>query len=271
MARDQKKDQSVAIVTGASRGIGAATAIALAERRYHLTLVARDEKELERVGNQAISMGVDVLMLPGDLGDLNFVQSISQKTSQRWGQIDVLVNNAAWREITTMRDISLESWEKTLRVCLTAPAFLSRWAAEYMEQRGSGVIINVSSIMAERAAGICPAYIACKGAINSLTFELASLYGPGGIRVVGISPGAIDTEMSRDLDKTLPPANDPTLKEDMIMLRRWGKPEEVAKTIAWIASEDASYLTGTTVVLDGGLLHQHFPHSLRRQDGSSQP
>ena len=98
-----------------------------------------------------------------------------------------------------MREITLESWEKkTLRVCLTAPAFMARWAAEHMEPRRSGVIINISSIMSWQAAGIAPAYIACKGAIDSLTYELASLYGPSGIRVVAINPGAIDTEMSRD-------------------------------------------------------------------------
>lgn len=262
------KNQSIAIVTGASRGIGAATAIVLAQRGYHLTLVARDQECLADIGKKVMSMGVEVMSLPGDLSDLSFVESIAQKVWQRWGKIDVLVNNAAWREITTMRDITIESWERTLRVCLTAPAFLARWVAQYMEQRRSGVIVNVSSIMAERAAGICPAYIASKGAMNSLTFELASLYGPHGIRVVGISPGAIDTEMSRDLDKTMSPPNDPTLKEDMIMLRRWGTPEEVAKAIAWVSADDASYLTGTTLVLDGGLLHQHFPHSLRSQDVS---
>ena len=259
------KHQSVAIITGASRGIGAATAIAFAQRGYHLALVARDADGLAKVCAQASAMGVQATALPGDLQDLTFVESIVQKTRERWGQIDVLVNNAAWREIITMRDIGLESWEQTLRICLTAPAFLARWTAQHMEKQRSGVIINVSSIMAERAAGISPAYVACKGALNSLTFELASLYGPSGIRVVGISPGAIDTEMSRDLDKTLPPANDPTLSEDMIMLRRWGTPAEIAQAIVWAASEDASYLTGTTITLDGGLLHHHFPHSLRKQ------
>src|SRR5581483_4657180 len=115
---------------------------------------------------------------------------------------------------------------------------LARWAAEHMEPRRSGVIINISSIMSWQAAGIAPAYIACKGAIDSLTYELASLYGPSGIRVVAINPGAIDTEMSRDYrDDSGQSVTDEirAFSEDMIMARRWGKPEEIARVIAFVA------------------------------------
>jgi NAD(P)-dependent dehydrogenase (short-subunit alcohol dehydrogenase family) len=260
-------EQPVAIVTGAARGIGAATAKVLAERGYRLALVDCERGDLETVCAAVAKFNVDVLPQPGDLSDLSFAESVVQRTAERWQRIDLLVNNAAWRELATMRTISVESWEKTLRIGLTTPAFMARWAAKHMEPRRSGVIVNISSIMAERAGGISPAYAASKGALSSLTYELASLYGPCGIRVVGICPGAIDTELSRDLSGTQPQASDPLreFSEDMIMLRRWGSPEEIAKVVAWVASDEATYITGTNLIIDGGWLHQHFPHSLKRQ------
>ena len=96
-------------------------------------------------------------MLDGDLSDLKFTESIAKRTVEQFGQIDVLVNNAAWREITTMRDISIESWERTLRISLTSPAFLAKWSAAFMETRKRGVIINISSVQSTRARGLATA------------------------------------------------------------------------------------------------------------------
>ncbi|MEX0611689.1 MAG: SDR family oxidoreductase, partial [Pirellulales bacterium] len=141
------------------------------------------------------------------------------------------------------------------------------WAAESMHQRRRGVIVNVSSIMSRQAAGTCPAYVACKGAMDSLTYELAALYGPVGIRVVAVSPGAIDTELSNDFVDDAGQNISAKLRsysEEMIALGRWGTSDEIARLIAFVASDEASYLTGTTVVADGGWHHQHLPLSLRR-------
>ena len=262
-------DIPAALVTGASRGIGAATALELARHGHHVALVGRDVEQLANTARQVEAGGGEALTLAGDLADLTFVESCISLVVERWGRIDVLVNNAAWREVATMRTIGVESWERTVRVCLTTPAFLARWAAEDMQRRKTGVIINVSSMMSRQAAGISPAYVACKGALDSLTCELASLYGPVGIRVLAINPGAIDTDMSRDYPSSDTAAHpvDPVrqFSEDMIMLRRWGTPEEIARVITWMASDAASYMTGTTVLVDGGWRHQHFPHSLKHQ------
>jgi NAD(P)-dependent dehydrogenase (short-subunit alcohol dehydrogenase family) len=255
--------QKVAIITGAARGIGAAAAVELARRGYRLTLIDLLLPDVAAIASQAGCDQTNILSLTGDLSDLTFAESTVEATWKQWGRIDALVNNASWREVVSMRHIAIESWEKTLRVGLTTPAFMARWAARYMEQQKSGVIVNISSVMAEHAGGFSPAYIACKGAINSLTYELASLYGPSGIRVVGVSPGAIDTEMSRELTQ---PGSDPVKEysEDMIMLGRWGTPHEIAKAIAWLISDAAAYITATTLAIDGGWMHQHFPNSLRR-------
>lgn len=259
-------EQPVAIITGASRGIGAATAQRFAEKGYHLALVANDEPGLKQVEQTCRAAGVDVLCCAGDLADLDFARSAVDATVQRWGRLDVLVNNAAWREIVSMRRITLESWERTLRVSLTAPAFLSRWAAETMERQQSGVIINISSGMSQQAAGISPAYIAAKGALDALTYELASLYGPSNIRVVAINPGAIDTGLSDDLagdaERTTTVRR---FSEDMVMLRRWATADELARFIVAMAGDDASYLTGTTITIDGGWLRQRLPLSVRQK------
>lgn len=258
----------VVLVTGASRGIGRETAIEFARRGYDTTIVARSEDDLGETARLVGEAGGEVLVCAGDLADLDFAARCVRDTVDRWQRLDVLVNNAAWRELISMREISVESWERTLRVSLTVPAFMSRWAAEAMQSRGSGVIINISSMMSSQAAGISPAYIACKGGLDSLTYELASLYGPDGIRVVAINPGAIDTDMSRDVGGEGSDANDEmrTFSEDMIMLGRWGKPAEIARLIATVASDDCAYVTGTTITADGGWSRQHLPVSLRQND-----
>lgn len=257
----------VALVTGASRGIGAATAAELARRGYDVAVTARGEDGLEATAAAVAGAGRAALALPGDLGDLEFVATLVPRTVDRFGRIDVLVNNAAWRELVTLRTISVASWERTLRVNLTVPALLARDAAADMERRRGGVIVNVSSIQSKRAAGFAPAYVATKGGLDALTADLAALYGPAGIRVVAVNPGAIDTEMNADYvaeDGDSLAAQTAALIRDMVPLRRAGRPEEIARVIAWLAGDDASYLTGTSVVVDGGWSTQHSPYPFKR-------
>jgi 3-oxoacyl-[acyl-carrier protein] reductase len=137
-----------------------------------------------------------------------------------------------------------------------------------MERQGQGVIINVSSIMSTRAGGVGPAYVAAKGALDALTYELASLYGPVGIRVVAVNPGAIDTAGSADYTDDEGESLTGQLRawsEDHIPVGRWGTAEEIARTIATLAGDDARYITGTTIVADGGWLHSLFPHRLKKR------
>ncbi len=255
----------VALITGASRGIGASAAEHFADAGYRVALVATSDESLRETIASVERRGAEALTLGGDLADLKFVHDAVRQTIDRFGRVDVLVNKAATREMASMRRISLESWEHTLRVCLTAPAFLSRWAAEDMRRRSSGIIINISSIMATQVAGVCPAYLAAKGGLDVLTYELASLYGPDGIRVVGVQPGAIDTELSRQLVDDDGSEQSRAFSEDMIMLRRWAEPAEIARLIVFLASDAASYITATNIVADGGWTRQHFPLSLKRR------
>ncbi len=254
----------VVFITGASRGIGAATATAFARSGYDCALLSNEAAELHDVAVGITSQGAAALELTGDLSDLDFAQSAVKKCFARFGRIDVLVNNAAWRDLVTMRSIELESWEKTLRICLTAPAFLAKWCAAQMEATGGGVILNISSIQSRFPAGISPAYAAAKGGLDALTYELATLYGPSRVRVLSVNPGAIDTSLSRsntsdDLDRRMR-----DYVEDMIPLGRFGQPAEIANALVMLASDSASYLTGTCIDIDGGWNHQCSPYSLKR-------
>ena len=260
-------NRPVAFITGASQGIGAATANEFAQRGYDVALLARNEANLNEVAEQVRSYGGNAIVLPVDLVDIDKAEQAVAKTAEQFGRIDVLVNNAAWRELVTMNKITLESWDKTIRIMLTAPAFLSRFVAPHMAEQGKGVIVMISSIMSQVTSGSGPPYIAAKGGLDNLTRDLAVLWGRKGIRVVAVNPGAIDTEMSGDY--TSPDGENLTRQlrarsEDVIPLARWGKPEEIAKCIAWVASDDASYVTGTRINADGGWLANQNPYDSKR-------
>ena len=258
----------VVFLTGASSGIGAAASVAFADRGYNLALLDRDEEGLGDTTARVRSLGADVIAFAVDLSDLDASKAAIDDAIARWRRLDVLVNNAAWRTHETMRSMSIEIWEKTLRICLTAPAFLAKRAAEAMGERGQGgVILNISSMMSERAAGTSPAYVASKGGLDALTYELAALYGPVGIRVIAVNPGWIDTEMSADY--TTPDGESLGRKlqdaaKDAVPLRRPGSSEEVARALTWLASPEAGYVTGTRFLIDGGWTHQHLGHGLKR-------
>jgi 3-oxoacyl-[acyl-carrier protein] reductase len=257
-----------AFVTGAAGGIGSAVAHELARRGWHLALLDNAAQALDELASALRSHGAQVETFAGDLCDLDFATAAVRSAAAAFERLDLLVNNAAWRELATMRSISLASWEQTLRVCLTAPAFLAREAAAVMQRHGGGVIINVSSIRALQPDGCAAAYVAAKGGLDALTYELAALYGPSGIRVLAVSPGAVDRGLSRDYTDPAGASLTTELRrtsEEAIPLGRWAEPEEIARLIALLAGDDASYVTGTVVVADGGWTHNATSRSLKRK------
>lgn len=248
----------VIVITGASRGIGKAIAKKYAENGDFIALVADQKEELDETA-ALLKRGDNCLVLHGDLANSDFIKQIVEETLAKWGRIDVLVNNAAWRTLETLRTISLKNWEKTMRICLTAPVFLGRMVAESMEKNDSnGVIIHVSSIMSERAGGTSPAYAASKGALLSVTYEMAALYGPSGIRVIAICPGNVHTKMSQDFtDSGGKNISEDLVRdmEDLTPLQRSASSEEIANGVYWLSSDEASFVTGTSLVIDGGFTH----------------
>jgi NAD(P)-dependent dehydrogenase (short-subunit alcohol dehydrogenase family) len=260
----------VALVTGAAGAIGRETAIEFARRGYDLEVIDLDAGQLRPVVEEATAAGASVAATAIDLADLAATDVALATIAARRPTLDVLVNNAAWRRVQTMREATIDDWERTIRVCLTAPAFLARWAAELMRPRRRGVIINVTTMNAVRTGGVCAAYVAAKGGLISLTYELASLYGCAGIRVVAVSPGAVDTALSGDWTGERDLASDlRRASEDAIPLGRWATSAEVARAIAMLCGPDASYVTGTVVTVDGGYEHALIPASLQRRLSAS--
>jgi NAD(P)-dependent dehydrogenase (short-subunit alcohol dehydrogenase family) len=258
----------VAFITGASRGIGAATALAFAASGYDIALLAPDRAELEAVAARVRAEGGEARTHVVDLVDLERARAAIDATLTEWDRLDVLINNAAWRTHETMRTIDLETWDRTMRICLTAPAFLAKWAAQTMQERRiRGAILNISSMMSRRAAGASPAYVSSKGGLDALSYELAALYGPVGIRVVAVNPGWVDTEMSGDYrnpDGESLSAQIRAAAQDEVPLGRPGTVEEIAKALVWLAGPEASYVTGTRFLIDGGWSHHHLRYSLAR-------
>jgi NAD(P)-dependent dehydrogenase (short-subunit alcohol dehydrogenase family) len=259
----------VALITGASKGIGRQAALSFAESGYQTAIVATNLQELQLLKEEIEdTFGTQCFICNGDLSDFNFVSSIVTSTCDYFGSIDVLINNAAWRSVETMRTMSLENWEQTLRICLTAPAFLAQSCARQMEKaRIRGCIINLSSVMSDRAGGNSPAYVACKGAIESLTRELAVTYGPNGIRVVCVRPGYIDTSMSTDYQSEQGDnVSSHMIKEllDFIPAGRGGTVIDIANALVWLSSEKAGYISGSSITIDGGLTSNFNSYSTKK-------
>jgi NAD(P)-dependent dehydrogenase (short-subunit alcohol dehydrogenase family) len=255
----------VAIITGASRGIGKSIAFKLLDQGYCVTVISEDKDELKEAFTQISEDRV--FIQEGDLVDLDFAHRVVKRAFDKWGRIDVLINNAAWRVGETVRTMSIENWEKTIRVCLTTPAFLAKWVAPYMEKQQRGVIVNISSIMADLPGGTGAAYVASKGAILSLTYELATLLGPSGVRVVAVSPGNIKTQLSQDFTNERGENISEILVKDFEIhtpLQRSGHPDEVAAAVAWICSDEAAYITGTNLTIDGGFSRNFNSYHLKK-------
>jgi NAD(P)-dependent dehydrogenase (short-subunit alcohol dehydrogenase family) len=260
--------KKVALITGAAGGIGSATARILGEQGYALMLSDIEAGGLQTLQKELQAAGVTAVSFPGDLNSETYREALIAETITRLGRIDVLLNNAAWRIAGSLRTLDLATWEKTIGVCLTAPVFLSKAAAAEMEkQQIPGVIVNVSSVMAGRPSGLAAAYIACKGALESLTKELAITYGRSGIRVVCIAPGYIRTELSNDYtNQDGENISDQLIEQltDFVPLGRGGDAAEVGRTIAWLCSDAASYISGTTITVDGGFQPNFNPYSVKK-------
>ena len=243
------KDQGV-LVTGAASGIGERVAHAFAREGATVAVADRDAKGAERVADAVRKAGGRAHAFELDVTDAKAVTSFIARASERLGRADVLVNSAGVREIVSVLDLSLEEWNRVMGVNVTGTFLCSQaFARAVIAKGGKAAIVNLASTLGVVAAPNRAAYTASKHAVVGLTKEMAMEFGEKGIRVNAVGPGVIRTPLT---ERYFQDAEQAQRIRDLHALARWGEPDEIAKAILFLASDDASFCTGTTLIVDGG-------------------
>ena len=239
----------VALITGGSRGLGKAMALALASDGAALALVARDAAKLAETAVEARALGVRVDTFLADVTSEDQVAALQKQVADQLGQVHILINNAGINIRKQIHEFSLEEWRRVVDTNLTSVFLLCRAFVPQMKGAGYGRIINLTSIMSHVSLPGRTAYSSTKTALLGLTRALALELASEGITVVGISPGPFATEMN------VPVIQNPELNAQFVAkipLGRWGRVEEVGALARFICSEDAGFITGTDILIDGG-------------------
>ena len=241
-----KLAEKVAIVTGATQGIGLACAERLVREGARVMLV-----DIKPEGEQAaLQLGDAARFFAADVSNKADVDAMIAATLQQFGRIDILINNAGVTHAADFLDLSEEDFDRVLRINLKSMFLCGQAAAREMVKQHSGSIINMSSVNSELAIPNQVPYVVSKGGVNQLTKVMALNLAPHGIRVNGIGPGTILTELAKKAVLASPEARHTILSRTP--LGRCGEPEEIAAIAAFLASDDASYMTGQTIYADGG-------------------
>lgn len=239
-----------ALVTGASRGIGRAVALGLARAGADVALSARDEAALEQVRGEVEALRRKAFVLPADVTDPDGCARLAADALAALGHLDVLVNNAGGSSyMGAFTDLRFSGWEKTMRLNVDSIVHLCQAVGRHMLERGSGSVINVASVAGLTATPTLAAYGASKAAVISLTKTLALEWGPQGVRVNALCPGWTKTDLNKDL------WGDEALAAHMVSttgLKRWAEAEEMVGPTVFLASDASSYVTGQSLVVDGG-------------------
>ncbi|BDC51149.1 2-deoxy-D-gluconate 3-dehydrogenase [Bryobacterales bacterium F-183] len=239
----------VAVITGASRGLGKAMAVALAEGGAKLALVARDAAKLEETKAAVEAAGSVAKVFLADVAKEADVLRIEKEITAEFGTVNILINNAGINLRKQVHEFTLEEWNSVMDTNVTSVFLMCRSFVPVMKGQGYGRIINMTSIMAHVSLAGRTAYSTSKTALLGFTRALALELAPEQITVVGISPGPFGTEMNTPL------MNNPEVNAmfmSKIALGRWGRVEEIGKLALFLCSEDAGFITGTDILIDGG-------------------
>lgn len=236
------------LITGASSGIGAATAILFAEKGYNVAMNYNSSAAAANMLCSTLSENGNVMTVKADISKINEVEAMVSSVRSKFGKIDILINNAGIAQQKLFNDISQEEWNRMLSVNLTGAYNCTRAVINGMINRKYGAVVNVSSIWGETGGSCEVHYSAAKAGLIGLTKSLAKEVGPSGIRVNCVTPGVIATNMNSHLS-----VEDLNSLADETPLCRLGTAEEVAKAIYFLASDDASFITGQILGVNGGL------------------
>jgi NAD(P)-dependent dehydrogenase (short-subunit alcohol dehydrogenase family) len=244
-----KLEGKVALITGASRGLGKAMALALASEGASVALVARDRERLQKTAEEIWRAGSGAQVFQADVAVEDQVVGLEKDVAQAFGRVHILINNAGINIRKHLTDFTLEEWRRVLDTNLTSAFLLCRAFVPHMKGTGYGRVINLASTMARVSIPARTAYSASKSAILGLTRALALELAPEGITVNAISPGPFATEMNTAL------IENPQINEQFIAkipVGRWGRVEEVGQLAVYLCSPEAGFITGSDLLIDGG-------------------
>lgn len=243
--------EKVALVTGASSGIGRATAKLFAAEGAKVVLGARRDAELQSLVKEIEAAGGTAVALAGDVRSEAYAKALVELATTRFGRLDIAFNNAGTLgEAGASTDVSEAGWNDTLAINLTGSFLGAKHQIAQMLKNGGGSVIFTSTFVGHSFAfpGVA-AYAASKSGLIGLTQALAAEFGPSGVRVNAVLPGAVDTDMYREMNNT---AESQAFVTNLHALKRVATPEELARSVLYLASDDAAFVTGTATLVDGG-------------------
>jgi NAD(P)-dependent dehydrogenase (short-subunit alcohol dehydrogenase family) len=239
-----------ALVTGASRGIGAATAVALARHGADVALSSRSPEALEKVASDIGGLGRRAIVVPADVTDVEAVRGMVSAAIDGLGHLDIVVNNAGGTAfMVPFTQLRFVGWEKVMRLNVESVVHVLQAVAPHLLERGSGSVVNVASVAGLGATPALSPYGASKAALISLTRSLAVEWASAGVRVNALCPGWTATELNRNLWEDEQASSGLT---STIPMGRWGRAEEMAGPAVFLASDASSFMTGQVLVIDGG-------------------
>lgn len=247
-----------AIVTGGAWGIGRAISLAIAAAGASVAVADVNVERGETTAAQARELGGEAAFIACDVSDAHQASALVERTVSQFGRLDILVNNAGIPGTNDpAHQVATEDWDRVIAVNLRGPFLCSRYALPHLMKSGKGAIVNIASTFGMIGAHGSPSYAASKGGVIALTRQLAVEYGPHGVRVNAISPGFIDTDMADRRTRMTPEEAEANLsdRERRAALQPVGRqadPAEIGSVAAFLASDEASFMTGSIVTVDGG-------------------